>query len=71
MKYEDIQNYKLQGLIHFTEKHGSVTVIADMHDALLDADTDNDFIANFQSKLEDIKSEVEYFWFELELLKLK
>lgn len=69
MKIENIESPFLLKLVREASK-GSSTISADVQDAVEDACDDGDLISNWQSKLEDLKYGIEYYWWELEKYKM-
>lgn len=66
---DNIKNVKLRELVTQVIKHASSTVSHDMLDAFSESESDEDFTANWQSKLEGLKNEVEHYWSGLEGMK--
>ena len=66
---DSINNEKLKELFIKQMKHASSTINNAAWDALLSSSTDEELIQNWQSALEDMKNEVQYYWSELEKLK--
>lgn len=66
---DDINNEMLKELFVKQMKRASSTINYDAWDALLESSTDEDLIANWQSKLMDLKNEAEHYWSELERMK--
>ena len=69
MQYDDINNDTLRELIRFAHKNGSVTVIADMDDAINSSDTEEDLIQAWQDSLEFLRDECRHYWGTLETFK--
>jgi hypothetical protein len=68
MLIESIKNHVLKDLV-VKGRQASETVTYDLDDALQSSTTDEELIHSWQSVLEDLKSEVEYYWGSLEELK--
>ncbi len=70
MEINDIKNVKLKELFVQT-KNTSTTIECDARDSLCDSKNDDEFIAVWQSNLENLKNEIEHYWSELEKLKIE
>ena len=68
MRIEDIRNLALRNLFNETGD-ASATIVAEAGDALEESGSDEELIANWQSRLESLHEETQRFWGGLENIK--
>ena len=61
MEFEDLSD-EMKGVARAVVKHNSSSIVSDVADALVEANTEAEFRANVVSYMEALKAEVEEVW---------